>query len=51
MKVPYLLLRDLDLVETAGDLLECQEASLTPIRDEVSQLLDLQERCIGLLGQ
>ena len=51
VQVADLLLGDLDLVETAGDLLEREIAALLALGDQRAQLLDLEERRLGLLGQ
>ena len=42
VQVADLLLRDLDLLEAGGDLLEGQVAALAPFGDEVAQLLELE---------
>ena len=51
VQVAHLLLGDLDLLEAGGDLLEGQEAALLAVGDQAAQLLDLEERRLGLLGQ
>ena len=50
MQLAHLLLGHLDLLEARGDLLERQEAALLAVGDETAQLLDLEERRLGLLG-
>ena len=45
----HLLLRDLDLLETRGDLLEGQEATFLALGDERAELLQLDDR--RLVGQ
>ena len=51
VQVADLLLGHLDLLETPGDLLEGQVAALLALGDQRAQLLDLEERRLGLLGQ
>ena len=46
-EVGDLLLRDLDLLEAGGDLLERQVPALAPLDGEAAQLLDLHEARLG----
>ena len=44
MELLHLLLGDLDLLQTGGDLVEGEKATLLPLGDEVAKLLELRNR-------
>jgi hypothetical protein len=50
-EVRDLLLRDLDLLQAGGDLLERQDAPLAPLGREISKLVHLHEARLGGLLQ
>ena len=47
----HLLLGDLHLFETGRHLFEREVAALATLADQSAQLLDLEERCFGLVSQ